>query len=220
MSSPATDRSRTVNEISKTPWWYVPEAAGTMAAAFSRHEPRAGMMRVITYPVYLSIAFGAKIRGRLYQRNHAVGIVKDLKPSMAHRAADTLSLLIVMLSPFVVASLFDPFGAWWLLALAYAFTPIAAARQQGSRVATREMSRKKLAKDLGPTGVELSCIARGKKSAPGDGKLLIQGLADQYRQNHAVGLVAHTDKHLTVYALMGFKRIGTTLAMKYPASGE
>ncbi|WP_413456456.1 hypothetical protein ACLQ8T_16730 (plasmid) [Glutamicibacter sp. FR1] len=220
MSSPATGRFRTVNEISKTPWWYVPGAAGTMAAAFSRHEPGAGLMRVITYPVYLSLAFGAKLRGRLYQQNHAVGIVNDLKPSAAHRVADRLGLLIVLFSPFLVASLFDPFGIWWGLALAYAFVPVLAVRRQGSRSAEREMSRKKLAKDLGPSGVELSCIARGKKSASGDGKLLIQGLAHQYQQNHTVGLVAHTDKHLTLYALMGFKRIGTTLAMKYPAAGE
>lgn len=178
------------------------------------------MMRVITYPVYLSIAFGAKLRGRLYQQNHAVGIVNDLKPSAAHRVADILSLLIVHLSPLVVAVLLTPPGVWWGVAVAYAFVPVLAVRRQGSRSAEREMSRKKLAKDLGPTGVELSCIARGKKSASGDGKLLIQGLAHQYQQNHTVGLVAHTDKHLTLYALMGFKRIGTTLAMKYPAAGE
>lgn len=57
------------------------------------------MMRVITYPVYLSFAFGAKLRGRLYQQNHAVGIVNDLKPSAAHRVADMLGLLIVLISP-------------------------------------------------------------------------------------------------------------------------
>lgn len=119
-----------------------------------------------------------------------------------------------------MASLFDPFGIWWALALAYAFVPVLAVRLQGSRSAEREMSRKKLAKDLGPTGIELSGIARGKKSAPGDGKLLIQGLAHQYQQNHTAGLVAHTDKHLTLYALMGFKRIETTLAMKYPVAGS
>lgn len=220
MSSPAADRSRTVSEISKTPWWYVPGAAGTMASAFSRHEPRAEMMRVITYPVYLSLAFGAKLRGRLYQQNHAVGIVNDLKQTAAQRAADILGLLIVLLAPLFLASVFDPFGIWWGLALAYAFVPAIAIRQQGSRIAAREMSRKKLTEELGPTGIALSCIARGKKSAPGDGKLLIQGLAHQYQQNHTVGLVAHTDKHLTVYALLGFKRIGTTLAMKYPAAGE
>lgn len=45
-----------------------------------RHEPRAGLMRVITYPVYFSIVLGAMLRGRLYQQNHAVGIVNDLKP--------------------------------------------------------------------------------------------------------------------------------------------
>ncbi|MGP5700727.1 hypothetical protein ACTXPA_17640 [Glutamicibacter arilaitensis] len=220
MSTPSTDRPGSVNAISKTPWWYVPGAAWDMAGAFARHEPYPALMKVITYPIYLSLALGAKLRGRLYQQQHTVGVVNNLKPSLTHQLLDNLSVLLALLTPFILASLLDPFGFWWAASLVYAVLPIISARRQGTHVGAREASRKRLATDLGHTGVELSCIARGKKSAPGDGKRFIVGLARQYQQNHTVGLVAHTDKHLTVYALMGFKRIGETLAMKYPPAGD
>lgn len=211
------------SEISKVSWWYVPLAAWVMADAFARHERVAWLMRVLSYPIYLVSALEGKLRGELYEGQGSVGVVSPVVLRWWQKLRAVVTTLVVLAGPYYLVMVFAKGAAWLPLiigALLYMVLPLVTTLVQGAARSRREAGRKDLLAVLGPDGVELGCLARGKKSESGDGKRFIVGLSNEYQRLAPVGLVAHTDRHVRIYQGMGYRQIGDGLGMEYKPAGD
>jgi hypothetical protein len=210
-------------EVSKASWGYVPQAAWIMAEAFARHEPAAWLMSVLTYPNYLVSAVEGKLRGKLYAWHGVVGVVSPVVLRWWQKLCAVATVLVVVAGPYFLVMVFARGAAWLPLligSLLYMVLPLLTTFLQGAPRSRREDGRKDLLAVLGPTGVELGCLARGKKSESGDGKRFIVGLSNEYQRLAPVGLVAHTDRHVRLYQGMGYRQIGDGLGMEYKPAGD
>ena len=210
-------------EVSKASWGYVPRAAWVMAEAFARHAPAAWLMSVLSYPNFLVSAVEGKLRGKLYAWHGVVGVVSPVVLRWWQKLCAVATVLVVVAGPYFLVMVFAKGAAWLPLlvgSLFYMVLPLLTIFLQGAPRSRREAGRKDLLAVLGPAGVELGCLARGKKSESGDGKRFIVGLSNEYQRLAPVGLVAHTDRHVRLYRGMGYRQIGDGLGMEYKPAGD
>jgi hypothetical protein len=211
-------------EVSKVSWRYVPQAAWFMAEAFARHAPAAWLMSVLSYPNFLVSAVEGKLRGKLYAGHGVVGVVSPVVLRWRQKLCVVSIVLVVIAGPYFLVMAFARGVVWFPLligSLLYMVLPLLTTFLQGAPRSRRDAAREDLLAVLGPAGVELGCLARGKKSESGDGKRFIVGLSNEYQRLAPVGLVAHTDRHVRIYQGMGYQQIGDGLGMEYkPAGGR
>ncbi|MFI8413641.1 hypothetical protein ACIGB6_14395 [Paeniglutamicibacter gangotriensis] len=210
-------------EVSKASWWYVPRAAWVMAEAFARHAPAAWLVSVLSYPNFLVSAVEGKLRGKLYAWHGVVGVVSPVVLRWWQKLCAVATVLVVLAGPYFLVMAFAQGAVWLPLligSLFYMVLPLLTIFLQGAPRSRREGGRKDLLAVLGPAGVELGCLARGKKSESGDGKRFIVGLSNEYQRLAPVGLVAHTDRHVRIYRGMGYRQIGDGLGMEYKPAGD